>query len=378
MQVLSEKVSVLDHFSNLPDPRVERCRKHLLLDIITIAICAVISGADSFVEMQEYGEAKQEWLSSFLSLENGIPSHDTFRRVFGRMKVAAFEECFLSWIEAIATETKGKVIAIDGKTLRRSFDRASGQSALHLVSAWAAENRLCLGQVKTEEKSNEITAIPELLKILELSGAIVTIDAMGCQKDICKQIVDQGAEYVISLKGNQGNLHKEVEDYFVWARAIKFKELEHSYAETVEKDHGRIQKRRCWSVDEIDWMQEAQKWKGLRSICAVELESEDLTTGKVSVETRYFISSLQSNAAELLKAVRGHWGVENSLHWNLDISFREDECRIRKDNGAENFAILRKIALNLLKQEQESKVGIKVKRNKAAWNNEYLLKILTI
>ena len=235
-----------------------------------------------------------------------------------------------------------------------------------------------MGQVKTEEKSNEITAIPELLKILELSGAIVTIDAMGCQKDICKEIIDQGGDYVISLKGNQGNLHKEVEDYFVWGRAIKFKEVEHSYAETLEKDHGRIEERRCWSVDDIEWMEEVEKWKGLKSICAVELESEDLTTGKRSVETRYFISSLESNAQELLKAVRGHWGVENSLHWNLDISFREDECRIRKENGAENFATLRRIALNLLKQERSSKVGIKVKRNKAAWNNEYLLKILTI
>ncbi|MDQ3252528.1 MAG: ISAs1 family transposase [Acidobacteriota bacterium] len=272
---------------------------------------------------------------------------------------------------------KARVVAIDGKALRGTFERTTNKLALRMVSAWATRNSLVLGQVKTQEKSNEITAIPRLLSILEIEGCIVTIDAMGCQKDIVEQIVEQKADYCISLKGNQGRLHEEVREYFEWARANDFKGLESSYAESVEKDHGRIETRKCWSVSDIEWLNDKEEWSGLRSICAVEAERIELTTKKQSIETRYFISSLASDAQALMRAVRKHWGIENSLHWVLDVAFREDQCQIRKDHGAENFAMLRHIAVNLLKREKTAKVGVKIKRNKAGWDTNYLLKVLT-
>ncbi|MCA1604822.1 MAG: ISAs1 family transposase [Acidobacteria bacterium] len=369
--------SILAYFGDLPDPRIERCKHHQLLDIIAIGICAVICGADSFVEMEEFGHAKREWFETFLDLENGVPSHDTFRRVFGKLKPSEFQRCFLAWIEAVQESTNGEVIAIDGKALRGTFERTTNRTAIRMVSAWATSNSLVLGQVKTEEKSNEITAIPALLRLLEIEGCIVTIDAMGCQREIVEQIVKQKADYCISLKGNQGILHEEVREYFEWARAIEFKQIAYSYAEAVEKDHGRIEVRRCWSVGDVEWLNNRENWGGLRSICAVEAERFELTTQKQSLETRYFISSLASDAQELMTAVRRHWAIENSLHWVLDVAFGEDHCRIRKDHGAENFAMLRHIAVNLLKREKTAKVGVKIKRNKAAWDTNYLLKVLT-
>ena len=369
--------SILAYFGDLPDPRIERCKRHRLLDIIAIGICAVICGADSYVEMEEFGKAKREWFETFLDLENGIPSHDTFRRVFGKLKPAEFQKCFLAWIEAVQESTKGEVIAIDGKALRGSFERTTNTLAIRMVSAWATRNSLVLGQVKTAEKSNEITAIPRLLNLLEIEGCTVTIDAMGCQKEITAQIIEQKGDYCISLKGNQGILHEEVREYFAWARGRDFKEITYTTAEAVEKDHGRIEVRRCWSVEDVAWLRDKEEWSGLRSICAVEAERLELTTRKQSIETRYFISSLAGNAKELMRVVRKHWAVENSLHWVLDVAFREDQCQIRKDNGAENFAMLRHIAVNLLKREKTAKVGVKIKRNKAAWDTNYLLKVLT-
>jgi len=369
--------SILAYFGDLPDPRIERCKRHQLLDIIAIGICAVICGADSYVEMEEFGKAKREWFETFLDLENGIPSHDTFRRVFGKLKPAEFQKCFLAWIEAVQESTKGEVIAIDGKALRGSFERTTNTLAIRMVSAWATRNSLVLGQVKTAEKSNEITAIPRLLNLLEIEGCTVTIDAMGCQKEITAQIIEQKGDYCISLKGNQGILHEEVREYFAWARGRDFKEITYTTAEAVEKDHGRIEVRRCWSVEDVAWVRDKEEWSGLRSICAVEAERLELTTRKQSIETRYFISSLAGNAKELMSVVRKHWAVENSLHWVLDVAFGEDQCQIRKDNGAENFAMLRHIAVNLLKREKTAKVGVKIKRNKAAWDTNYLLKVLT-
>jgi len=369
--------SILAYFGDLADPRLERCKRHQLLDIIAVGICAVICGADSFVEMEEFGTAKRAWFETFLDLEHGIPSHDTFRRVFGKLQPAEFQRCFLAWIESVQEHTKGEIVAIDGKALRGTFERTTNKSALRMVSAWATTNSLVLGQVKTAEKSNEITAIPALLRLLEIEGCIVTIDAMGCQREIVAQIVEHKADYCISLKGNQGTLHEEVWEYFQWARAIEFKQLEHSYAESVEKDHGRIETRRCWSVADVEWLNNKEDWKGVRSICAVEAERLELSTQKRALETRYFISSLASDAQELLTAVRKHWAIENSLHWVLDVAFREDQCQIRKDHAAENFAMLRHIAVNLLKREKTAKVGVKIKRNKAGWDTNYLLKALT-
>jgi len=366
------KKTITDYFAILPDPRRDKCKKHLLIDIITIAILAVIGGADNFVEIEEFGEAKEEWLKSFLSLENDIPSHDTFRRVFGLVNPDEFRECFLNWIAAIQTATKQEVVAIDGKTLRGSIDRAAAKSALQMVSAWACENELSLGQLRCEEKSNEITAIPELLKLLELSGCIVTIDAMGCQREIVEQIVEQKADYQISLKGNQGILHEEVREYFQWARRIKFREIEFDYYQSIEKDHGRIEQRRCWVVEDVQWLNNYEQWLGLRSICAVEVEREEIATGKKSCETRYFISSLEGKAKLHCETARRHWQIENSLHWVLDVAFREDFSCLRKGYAPENFATLRQIALNLLKQNKRTKVGVKAKRLRAGWDNQFL------
>ncbi len=285
-----KKSSILAYFGDLADPRIERCKQHQLIDIIAIGVCAVICGADSFVEMQEFGRAKREWFETFLDLENGIPSHDTFRRVFGKLKPAEFQRCFLAWIESVQVRTHGEVIAIDGKALRGTFERTTAKLAIRMVSAWATKNSLVLGQIKTAEKSNEITAIPALLRLLEIEDCIVTIDAMGCQREIVEQIVEQKADYCISLKGNQGILHEEVREYFEWARSIDFKELAYTFAERVEKDHGRIEVRRCWSVSDVDWVSNKEAWSGLRSICAVEAERLELTTNKRFIETRYFIS----------------------------------------------------------------------------------------
>lgn len=374
----NQEPSLFEHLSKIQDPRIERTKRHLLTDIPVIAVLATICAAESYPDMEEFGIDKEEWLRTFLELPNGIPSHDTFRRVFILLRMSRFQEVFFSWIKQIAELSAGEIIAIDGKQLKGSKKKQpTTNEGLRMVSAWAEKNRPVLGQVKTAEKSNEITAIPELLGLLSLKGCIVTIDAMGCQKEIVEQIVEQKADYVISLKGNQGNLHKDVADYFIWAEKVKFRELEYDFFETVEKGHGRIETGRCFVTEDVDWLAGGAAWAGLKSMVMVESIREVI--GKsATCERRYFISSLAANAKENLRCVRGHWRIENSLHWVLDVAFREDSCQIKVENGAANMAILRHIALNLLNKERSCKRSVKGKMLKAGRNQDYLLKVLNI
>ena len=368
--------TLFDRVSEIKDPRVERTKLHALKDILVIAVCGTICGANNWEEIADFGESKREWFASFLELENGIPSHDTFRRVFILLDNIELKTLFADWISSAVELNKGTLVNIDGKNLCGSKEPVKGKKALNVVSAWASEQSVVLGQVRCEEKSNEITAIPELLKILNLADCIVTIDAMGCQTEIVKQIVGQGADYVISLKGNQGTLHQDIKEYLDWAQRIKFKDIEYDYFETeLEKDHGRIEQRRCWVTEEIGWLEQKAEWKNLKSMVMVEAEREVIGKEK-TVERRYFISSLEANAELLLKCVRGHWAIENSLHWCLDIGFREDNCRVREAKSAENLATLRHIGINLLKQEKSCKRGIEGKRKKAGWDESYLLEVL--
>lgn len=369
--------SILERFADLPDPRVERTRLHRLQDIVTIAICAVICGAEGWTDMELFGKSKESWFKTFLELPNGIPSHDTFGRVISALDPDAFERCFQAWIQALASSSAGKIIAIDGKSLRHSFDRASNKAAIHMISAWATANHLVFGQIITDAKSNEITAIPLLLGMLDLTDSTVSIDAMGCQKDIAQTIINGGGDYVFGLKANQGTLHEEVKLFLDDAIERGFKEMQHGFYQTVNGGHGRIETRRIWCTNEIDWLQDRWAWAGFKSIAAVECERT--VDKKTTVERRYFISSLDGRDAKVMAGViRGHWGIENGLHWSLDVSFREDDCRVRKDHGAENLSRLRRIALNLLKQDKTVKVGVKGKRLKAGWDEQYLLKVLQI
>ncbi len=369
-------LSLFDTLGQVPDPRRERTKLHQLVDILVIAVCASICAAETWEEIAEFGTAKESWFKKFLALPNGIPSHDTFRRVFLRLNPQKFQESFLVWVREVSHLTAGEIVSIDGKQARGARS-ADGKEGLRMVSAWAAEQRLVLGQLKTREKSNEITAIPLLLELLELRGCIVTIDAMGCQREIAAQIIEREADYVLSLKGNQGLLHQEVEAYFGWAERIDFKNLEYDYCQTLEKEHGRIEERRCWVTEDTDWFTKKAEWVGLRSFIMVEQQREVLGQA-ASIERRYFISSLAADAAEALRCVRGHWGIENSLHWVLDVAFREDACRTRTGNAPENLATLRHIAVNLLKQERSCKLGVKSKRLKAGWDESYMLKVLNI
>lgn len=367
-------ISVFQAFSTLPDPRTGNRTSHNLFDTIVIAVLAFICGADHWTEVEMFGEQKKEWLETFLELPEGIPSHDTFARVFSLLCPEAFEQAFLNWVQDIHELTKGTVVAIDGKTLRRSFDTANKRKAIHMVSAWSSQNGLVLAGRKVDEKTNEITAIPELLKSLTLKGCTVTIDAMGCQKEIVEQIRKQEADYVIALKGNQGNLHDDVALFFQDIGTPIFKDTEHAYYKTVEKGHGRIETRRYWLSPASEALRPGHEWKDLHSVGIVEAERE--VNGVKSRERRYYITSLKSDVESFAQAVRAHWSIENSQHWVLDIAFREDEQRIRIRNAAENAAVLRRMALNLLKQEKSIKLGVKSKRKLCGWDNDYLLKVL--
>jgi predicted transposase YbfD/YdcC len=341
---------------------------------LIITICAVICGADNFVEIAEYGKEKEEWLKTFLELANGIPSVDTFERLFARLKPEELQTCFISWMEAVHKCTEGELINIDGKTLRGAKEAGNKKSLIHMVSVWSASQHLVLGQKKVGEKSNEITAIPSLLEMLMIRDSVVSIDAMGCQTEIANTIIEQGADYVLALKGNQGNLHDDVRELFRSAREQNFKNVEHQFYETVEKGHGRIETRHYWTMGNTEYLIGAEKWRGLKSIGMVE--SERIINGNVSTEQRYYLLSFESDVHKFAESVRNHWSIENQLHWILDVGFKEDASRSSSGYSAENLAVIRHIGLNLLSRDKKSKVGVKAKRLKAGWNNNYLKSIL--
>lgn len=362
------------HLSIIADPRMDRRKEHSLHDVLMIAILGMLCGAETFVDFEDFGNAKKDWLEGFLELPNGIPSHDTFGRVFAAMDNKVFAESFRNWTEGLRKKISGEIVAIDGKTLRRSHDKYRGKSAIHMVSAWGRENGLVLGQIKVDEKSNEITAIPQLLRTLELAECIVTIDAMGTQKEIAREIREADADYVLALKGNHETVLEEVSTFLLDAKEKDFKGVSHDFLETVEKDHGRIETRRYWISEEIGWFQDRSLWEGLRSFGMVESQRD--INGVVTREVRFFLSSLEADAKNFARAVRGHWAVENSLHWSLDVCFAEDACRIRAGYASENMAILRHITLNVLKNDTSKKRGIKGKQKNAAWDHSYLLSLL--
>jgi predicted transposase YbfD/YdcC len=368
--------SLLEYFADLPEPRIDRCKKHALIDIITIAILASICGAEHFTEMEEFGKRKEEWLKSFLELKNGIPTHDTFARVFAALKPSAFQQRFVCWVQAVVTATEGEVVAIDGKTARRSHDKQAGLGALHIVSAWATRNRLVLGQIKVDEKSNEITAVPELLQLLEIKGCIVTVDALNTQKEIANEIREQGADYVLALKKNHPNLQAEVEGIFEAVLKDDNADGAIKTTESVENDHGRTETRRCWSIEAPDWITGFKQWRDLKSLIMVEATRE--IKEQHTTEWRYYLSSLAPNAERAAQVIREHWGIENSLHWVLDVAFNEDNSRVRIGHAPENMALVRKITHNLLQQEKTLKRGVKTKRFAAALDDAYLLKVLDL
>ena len=372
------KRKLIENLKQISDPRIERTKRHQLLDILVIAVLATMCAAESYPEMEEYGYDKEEWLRTFLELPHGIPSHDTFRRVLQLLKPAEVEQAFRAWAAGMTQLSAGEIVAIDGKHLKGSKRKGeSAHAGLRMVSAWATENRVVLGQVKTQEKSNEITAIPELLQSLSLSGCVVTVDAMGCQKEIVREIREQQADYVISLKGNQGNLHQEVKQYFEWVTECPSQAVLMDACETVEKGHGRIETRRCQVTEDIDWLVQKKEWAGLKSIVMVEAERE-IIGQPASSERRYFISSLAADAVANLRAVRHHWQVENALHGVLDVALREDACQVKNATGATNLAVLRKIALNFLNQEKSCRLGLRGKMHEAGRNHAYLIKVLSI
>jgi len=367
------------HFLRLRDPRISRTRRHNFCDILMIALCAMISGADDYVAMVDFARAKEPWFRTFLELPNGIPSHDTIGRLFARIDPVAFTECFAAWTQHLQEKSKGRIIAIDGKKVCRSFDRATGKAAIHVVSAWTSQNSLVLGQVKVNEKSNEITAIPRLLELLDITDGVVTIDAMGTQKQIAQQIIDKKADYVLALKNNHPTLYEDVSLFLNSAIQNNFLDpfgqpIAHTFHRTIDKDHGRIEVRSCWCTEQIAWLEDKSEWTGLRTIVVVECERS--VNGHTSVERRFYLTSLPPNAKTILHAIRAHWGIENNVHWLLDIAFDEDNSRVRKEHGPENIGILRHIVLNLLKRETSEKRGIERKRNLAGWDQEYLIKVL--
>ena len=369
-----QPAAIMAYFSAVPDPRIERSRLHPLPSILVLSLLAVICGADSFVAIEQFGKGKEGWLRTFLDLPNGIPSHDTLGRVFAMLDPKALTEAFRGWMADVTKLTNGGVVAIDGKTLRRSF-REPGIGFVHMVSAWSAQNRVVLAQVKTEEKSNEITAIPRLLKLLAIQGCTVTIDAMGCQKDIAKEIVDGGAEYLLAVKDNQPTLAADIAAVFEEARQDPEALARMRFHETREKGHGRTEVRRCWTTSALDHITQRDQWERLSTLVLVE--SERTVNGKTTLEHRHYISSQSFLSPEqALEHSRSHWGIENGLHWVLDIAFREDECRVRAGNAAENLAVMRHLALNMLKAVKGTKVGIQNRRLRAGWDHDFLFQVL--
>jgi predicted transposase YbfD/YdcC len=363
--------SIEQHFGNIIDPR-DGNLSHPLLSVITITILASLCSADGWTEVEMFGQSKLKWLETFLDLPHGIPSHDTFGRVFRLINPEEFQTSFRSWTRALCEKIEG-VVAIDGKTVRRSKDGRLGKAAIHMVNVWAVDNGLALAQAKVDDKTNEITVIPALLELLALEGSTVTIDAMGCQTNIAQAIIDQQADYVLAVKDNQPTLHQDIVDSFAYAPPTAA--IDHY--RTVSKGHGRIERRDCWVTAEpelLAFINEYKAWPGLTSL--VKVTSQRQVSGEISEETRYFISSLPPDAERLLRCVRAHWQIENSLHWVLDVAFREDDSRVRKDHAAQNFAVLRQLTLNLLKQDTSLKVGIQAKRKRAGWDHDYLLSLL--
>jgi predicted transposase YbfD/YdcC len=369
-------VSIMTFFQDLPDPRRDcQNKKHRLIDILAIALCGVIAGCESAVEIEAYGRQKEAWLRTFLKLDHGIPSHDTFSRVLQMLDPRRFHDCFVKWVQALHDVTRGEVVAIDGKTLRRSFDTAHGLPPLHLVSAWATENRLVLGEVPVDSKSNEITAVPKLLEILELTGAIVTLDAMGCQKEIAGKIREQGADYVLAVKENQPHLHEDLSHHFDAVLEDEDALPAPQRYRTTENNRGRHEDRFSYSTPVSETLRHREAWRDLQSVgCVISLTEHN---GQEAVWVRYSISSLEPDAKRLAGAVRAHWGIENSEHWVLDVVFQEDQCRARLDNAAENFALLRRLAMNLIRSEGTKHASLRVKRRAAGWNDTLMLQILT-
>jgi predicted transposase YbfD/YdcC len=376
-----ETASLLEYFARVPDPRIERSQLHPLASILVLSVCAVICGANSFVGIEAFGTAKEAWFRTFLDLPNGIPSHDTIGRTFAMLNPQALEQAFRDWAAALATLSKGEVVAIDGKTLRRSFQKAGSSAFVHMVSAWSTGNRMVLGQVKTDEKSNEITAIPRLLELLQLHGCLVTIDAMGCQKEIAAKIVESKADYMLAVKDNQPTLASTIAGIF--DEALRDPAFAASHHQTENKGHGRIEVRRCWTMNiDAECGAPFDQWTALNGI--VRVETQRTLAGRTSVEHRHYITSrLDFCAKDALDASRSHWGIENQLHWVLDVAFREDDCRVRVGNAAENFAVIRHVALNLLRATKNGsnrfdKAALQTKRLIAAGNDAYMLRILGI
>lgn len=357
-------------FGGLTDPRRNHTKHHELVEILMIAVCCLLCGGSGFTHMEQFGLAKLGWLRTFLTLPNAIPSHDTFRRVFGLLDPQEFATAFLSWTQSLRAAIGAEIVALDGKTVRRSFDRAKGRGPIHLVSAWASANRLVLGQFKTADKSNEITAVPELLRTLELADCLVTVDALNCQKNIAQEISEADADYVLTLKANHSTAHAEVLCFLEDARQRNFAGVAHDFVETVDKEHGRFETRRYWITEQLGWFADRVQWEKLRSVALVESERE--VAGERRVERRVFLCSIGADACLLARAVRGHWGIENQLHWVLDVQLGEDDCRVRVGHAAENLATLRRLVLNLLRRDTQTKAGTRAKQLKAAWDHAYL------
>lgn len=374
------RLGIQHYFADLPDPRVERTKRHQLLDIITIAVCAVIAGADSFVDIEQFGHARHDWFASFLPLPGGIPSHDTFGRVFARLDPVAFEGCFLTWVQAILPRPAGEVVAIDGKVARRSHDRGLARPPIAVVSAWASESHLVLGQVRVDEHSNEIPVVPTLLALLDVTDSVVTLDAMHCQTETAATIRAGGAEYVLALKGNQPTSYEAVASFFADAIATDWRGIAHATLATVDAGHGRLETRRYWTTTDAELLAylnpDGALWPALGCVGLVERERQ--VEGHRSHETGYYLSSLDGDITAFATAVRGHWGIENRQHWVLDMAFREDESRVRAGHAAANLALIRRIALNLIRLDRRRPGSVHTKRLKAGWDHDYLLHLLTL